>query len=120
MKVNIDGIHNLDNKDIPKYIEKKIGSLDKYVPRFARRSAHAEVKVREEKLKDKKVCVCEVRLYLPGEVISAKESTMNMFAAVDIVEEKVKSQIRKYKEKQKNSHHSPIKRILRRFRPSDE
>lgn len=120
MKLNIDGIHDLNNKDITSYIQKKIGGLERYIPRSSRSTAHADVRVKEEKIKDKKVCVCEVIVYVPGEVIAAKESTMNMFAAVDIVEEKLKTQIRKYKKKNKDSHYSPIKRILRRFQPSDE
>ena len=120
MKLEIDGTHNLGNRDIVKYINKKFGALDKYVPRHARKTAHAEVKIRELKVKGKKECMCEVVLHLPGENLAAKESTMNMFAAVDIVEEKIKSQLRKYKDKHKNSHHSPIKRLLRRIRPSED
>ena len=95
MKLEIDGVHKLENRDISRYINKKIGGLDKYLPRHARKSAHAEVKVREEKVKDKKECMCEVVLHLPHETLTAKESTMNMFAAVDIVEEKIKMQAKK-------------------------
>ena len=120
MTLEIDGTHNLGNRDLVKYINKKIGGLDKYVPKHARKSAHAEVKIREQKVKDKKECMAEVVLHLPGENIAAKESTMNMFAAIDIVEEKIKIQLKRYKEKNKNSHHSPIKRILRRFHSSED
>lgn len=119
MKLEIDGTHNLGNRDIVKYINKKIGALDKYMPRHARKTAHAEVKLRELKVKDKKECMCEVVLHLPGENIAAKEATMNMFAAVDIVEEKVKAQLRRYKDKHTKSRRSPIKRILRRFGSSE-
>ena len=120
MKVDIDGISNIDNKSLKRYIDKKIGGLDKYIPRHARKSAHAEVWVKEMKIKDKKECSCEVVVHLPGENLAAKEATMNMFAAVDIVEEKIKAQLKKYKDKNKNSHYSPIKRMLRRIRPSYE
>jgi putative sigma-54 modulation protein len=120
MKLEIDGTHNLGNRDIVKYINKKIGGLDKYIPKHAKKSVHAEVKLREQKVKEKKECTAEVVLHLPGENIAAKESTMNMFAAVDIVEEKIKIQLKRYKEKNKNSHYSPIKRILRRFHSSED
>jgi len=120
MKLDIDGIHNLGNKDLPRYITKKIGGLDKYIPRHARKSARAEVKVKETKIKDKKECMCEVILHLPHETITAKESTMNMFAAVDIVEEKVKSQLRKYKQKHGRNHTSRIKKFIHRFRSGEE
>jgi putative sigma-54 modulation protein len=120
MKLDIDGIHNLENKDIQKYVAKKIGTLDKYIPRHARASAHAEVKLKESKNGDKKECMCEVVVHLPHENITAKESTMNMFAAVDIAEEKIKSQLRKYKAKHGGGRRNPIRRILQRFRPSED
>jgi putative sigma-54 modulation protein len=120
MRIDIDGIHNIGNKDIPRYVRKKIGGLEKYVPRHARKSAHAEVKLKELKVKDKKECMCEVILHLPSENISAKEATMNMFAAVDIVEEKVKIQLKKYKAKHSDKRHNPFKRILRRIRSSED
>ena len=43
--------------------------------------------------------VCEVVMTLPGETIVSKEGTINMYAAVDIVEAKLKAQVRTYKEK---------------------
>lgn len=120
MKLDIDGIHNLGNRDLPRYITKKIGGLDKYVPRHARKSVRAEVKVKEVKTKDKKECVCEVIIHLPNENITAKESTMNMFAAVDIVEEKIKVQLKKYKDKHGRSQTNTIKKVLRLFHSSGE
>lgn len=116
MKLEIDGIHNIANKDLHRYIVKKIGSLDKYIPRHARKSAHAHVQLKEQKVKDKKECMCEVVLHLPNENITAKEATMNMFAAVDIVEEKIKSQLRKYKDKSKPARGVRLRRILRKLR----
>jgi putative sigma-54 modulation protein len=115
MKLEIDGVHKLDNRDISRYINKKIGGLDKYLPRHARKSAHAEVKVREEKVKDKKVCMCEVVLHLPHDTLTAKESTMNMFAAVDIVEEKIKIQAKKYKEKNRPARGARLRSALQKF-----
>ncbi len=68
------------------------------MPRRARESAHAEIFVKEVKIKAKKENLCEVVLHVPGSVITVKESTINMFAAVDIVEAKLKNQLKKYKE----------------------
>lgn len=96
-KLEVAGIHTDATKDIQKYVKKKIAKLDAYMPRHARKSAHAEVRLKESKAKDKKQCTAEVVLYLPGEVITAKETTVNMYAAIDIVEEKLKTQLRKYK-----------------------
>jgi len=96
-KLEVAGIHTDATKDIQKYAKKKISKLDAYMPRHARKSAHAEVRLKESKAKDKKQCSAEVVLHVPGEVISAKETTVNMYAAIDIVEEKLKAQLRKYK-----------------------
>jgi len=97
-KIDITGIHTEVEPDVAKYVKKKIAKLDSYMPKHARKSAHAEVRLKEEKVKTKKQSTCEVLLYVPGEIITAKETTVNMYAAIDIVEEKLKSQLRKYKE----------------------
>lgn len=97
-KMEISGIHMEVSEDLRKYIVKKIGHLDQYMSRHARSSAHAEVKLKEEKSKGKKQCTCEVILYLPHEVITTQEMTLNIFAAVDIVEAKLKNKLKKYKE----------------------
>ena len=96
-KLEVSGIHTEVNSDLLKYVEKKIGKLDQYMPKSARESAHAEVKLKERKIKQRVECSCEVVLHLPHEVISVKEATINMYAAIDVVEEKLKNQIKKYK-----------------------
>lgn len=96
-QIDTSGI-NLDlNDDIKKYISKKIGRLDKYMPRHARKSARAEVKLRETNNRLGNKYECEVLLHLPGSIVQAKESTLNMFAAVDIAEAKLRNQLVKYK-----------------------
>lgn len=113
-KIEISGVHAVVDTDIRKYVRKKIGKLDNYMPRHARESAHAEVLLKESKAKDKKQCTCEVILYLPKDTLTTKESTLNMYAAVDIVEAKLKNQIKKYKEK-----HNPVRlhrRVIARLK----
>jgi putative sigma-54 modulation protein len=83
--------------DIKKYIAKKLGRLDKYIPRHARESVRLEVKLRETNNRLGNKYECEGILHLPGAPLQAKESTLNMFAAVDIVEAKLKNQLVKYK-----------------------
>ncbi len=86
------------DEDVAKYIDRKIGRLDRYVPRSARKSAHAVVTLRETGNQDGNKYECEAIIRLPGETITAKEATLNKFAAIDIVEAKLKNQLRKYKE----------------------
>jgi len=98
-KIEIEGIHMEVGDDLKKYVTKKIGRLDKYIPRRNRDSVWADVKLTEGKHKTLDQRTCEVILHLPHEKIVVAETTVNIFAAVDIVEEKLKNQLHKYKER---------------------
>jgi putative sigma-54 modulation protein len=114
-KLEISGVHtNVDDK-LQRYVTKKIGKLDTYISRHARESAHAEVLLKKNKAKSNKALyACEVVLYLPREVLRVEEATLNLYAAVDIVEEKLKHQLKKYKE----THASPKlhRRVIARLK----
>jgi ribosomal subunit interface protein len=97
-KIEIDGVHMTVNDDLRKYVLKKIARLDKYIPKHARASAHMEVKLKEGKTKGKNERTCEVLIHLPHDNITVNETTINIYAAVDIAEEKLKAQLHKYKE----------------------
>ncbi|MBA3758667.1 ribosome-associated translation inhibitor RaiA [Candidatus Saccharibacteria bacterium] len=116
IKLEITGVHiDLDAK-IKKYVTAKINRLEKYMPKHARESAHAEIFLKEKMIKAKKECSCEVVLHLPKGTIRVEETTMNMYAAVDIVEAKLKNLLKKYKET-----HSSLrihKRVIAKFRRS--
>lgn len=114
-RVDITGIHYEVGEDLKKYINKKIGKLDRFVPRHARQSLHAEVKLAELKTKTNRN-KCEVILHLPEKQLTATESTVNMFAAVDVVETKLKNQLKKYKATHggdRQDHHSKLRRFFR-------
>lgn len=99
-RIEINSIHFKADEKLKKYIEKKIGSLDKYLPHFSRSSAHVEVRLSESNTKDKsKRFVCETILTVPSEAIAVKEASSSMQSAVDIVEDKLKNQIHDYKDK---------------------
>lgn len=113
-KVDVTGIHADLEPDVAKYAKKKIAKLDSYMPRHARKSAHAEVRLKEIKVKEKKQCSVEAVMHVPGETLTAKETTVNMYAAIDIVEEKLKGQLRKYKDQtaEQRNGRGKIRRIL--------
>lgn len=115
-KLEIDGVHMDVDENTQKYVTKKIGHLDKYLPKKARESAHAEVELKESKVKNNNNCTCEVTLYLPKETINVKETTVNMYAAIDIVETKLKLRVQKYKELHDNGklHRRMIAKFKRR------
>lgn len=96
--LEITGIHMQVGDDLHKYVAKKIGGLDKFVPRAARESVHAQILLKEENKKGAKLCICEVTVQLPHDTINISEGTVNIFAAVDIVEAKLKVALKKYKE----------------------
>lgn len=96
--LTITGIkYEVDDKS-KKYITKKIGALDRFLPRHARKSTKVEVKVAQIDQKDGNKYEVEVVMTVPNKVITAKDSTLNVLAAVDIVEAKLSTQLRKYKE----------------------
>lgn len=97
-KYEIQGVHTVVNDKLRSYVNKKIGNLDRYVARNYRAAAHLEVHLKENKKKGNNHCVCEVTLHLPKQNIIIKESSVNMYATVDIVAAKLKKQLQKYKE----------------------
>jgi putative sigma-54 modulation protein len=80
------------------YVMRKIGSLDRFLPRHARKSVTAEVKLKEVNRDHGNKYEAEIILHVPDKQLAAKDSTVNMLAAVDIVEAKVTSQLKKYKD----------------------
>lgn len=98
-KFDLKGVHTTIDTNLQKYATKKLGNLDKYLPRAHRDAVHAIVELKQAaKAKEQKKYTCDVTLHLPQGTVHVAESTMNMFAAIDIVEAKLKLQIKKYKE----------------------
>jgi putative sigma-54 modulation protein len=112
-RFEVRGVHTTLDENLKKYVEKKIGKLDRYLSKHQQQSARCEVILKESKAKDKKQCTCEVVLHLPKENIAVKESTLNMYAAVDIVEAKLKLQLKKYKDIHANG--KLHRRLMARF-----
>ncbi len=96
--IDIDGVKYELDDTTKKYVTRKIGKLDRYVPRHARKSLKAFVKLKEVNRANGNRYEAEVILDLPGHKLTASDSTVNMLAAIDIVEEKMKNQLKKYKD----------------------
>lgn len=97
-KIEVAGLHMQVTDELKKYIDKKIGNLERFIPREVRNSVRVEIKLKESNARGKQERTCEVILQLPRDKITVKESTINIYAAIDIVEEKLKIQLKKYKE----------------------
>lgn len=111
------GAYALDDSTL-KYIRKKIGALDRFAPRHARKSITADVKIAEVNREKGNKYEVEVLINVPSKRVTAKDSTLNVFAAIDIVEAKLAAQLRRYKEE--HLPHVGKRKLLDRFKRSFE
>lgn len=121
--IAIAGIKADVTKELEKYIQKKVGKLDRHLKRAQRSEVRADVKLSEStSTKSGKKCTCEVILHVPGARLTAVESTVNMFAAIDIVEAKLQNQLKKHKEKHSRSNdkhqNSRARRLFGKLNPN--
>ena len=97
MKFNIRG-KNVDvTPAIKSYIEEKIGRLDKYLESPSDVSASIVVKVRGKEQ------IIEVNIPVNKIILRGEESHDDLYAAIDLVSDKLERQIRKNKTKMKRS-----------------
>ena len=116
IKLKIDGVHFELDKATKRYVRRKLGRLDRYIPRPARQPAHGEVALIQNNSQPNQRFTCEVKMILPKETLVARESTVvSMHTAIDGVEEKLKSQLLKYKTKQLDNR-KQARRFMRRLR----
>jgi putative sigma-54 modulation protein len=117
--IEITGIHYEVSDKMKKYVLSKIARLDRFMPRTVRRSVRAEVKLTEVPGKKNDKYTAEVVMHMPNSSqLTASEATLNMYAAVDIVEAKLKNQLRKHKDKHLRHRHINRKSIFERIRRS--
>lgn len=113
----ITGVKYQLDEATKKYVTKKIGRLDRYLPRHARKSVSAKVTLEEVNRDHGNKYEVEVILDVPGKHLAAKDTTLNMLAAVDIVEAKLASQLHKYKDIH-IAHTGKQRRVLSKFKRS--
>ena len=117
--IDITGVRYTPDEATKKYVEKKIGRLDRFIPRHARKSAKAEVVLKEVNRAHGNKYECDINIIVPHRTITAKDSTLNMLAAVDIVEAKLATQLKKYhaERSDRSRTRAVINRIKQGFRP---
>ena len=96
--IQVTGISYEVDEATHKYVIKRIGRLDRFLPKHARKTVSAEVKLAEVNHDHGNKYEVEIILNLPGKLVTAKDSTANILAAFDIVEAKIQSQLRDYKQ----------------------
>ena len=114
--IDIVGVKYIVSEPARKYVMRKIARLDRYLPRHARKSVTADVKLRQVNQDHGNKYEAEIIINVPDKRLTAKDSTLNMFAAIDIVEAKLVAQLRKYK--QTTVTHVGNRRLLSRHKPA--
>jgi putative sigma-54 modulation protein len=96
--VDIVGVKYIVGDSTRKYVMRKVARLDRYLPKHARKSVTADIKLKQVNRDHGNKYEAEVILNVPDRRLTAKDSTVNMMAAIDIVEAKLVAQLRKYKQ----------------------
>lgn len=113
--IDITGVRYQIDEVTKKYVTKKVERLTRFLPRHARKSAKAEVVLKEVNRANGNKYECDVVITVPGKKIAAKDTTMNMLAAVDIVEAKLSTQLKKYHDEH-SFRGGRAQRLLRSFK----
>jgi putative sigma-54 modulation protein len=114
--IDLVGLKYAIDDNTRKYVMRKIGRLDRYLPAHARKSVTAEIRLRMVNRDHGNKHEAEVILVVPDKTITAKDSTTNMMAAIDIVEAKLLAQLRRYKQERLN--HIGNRGLMARFKRS--
>lgn len=97
-KIEVNGNGYKVEEGFRKYVTKRIGKLDRYLPRGSKKDVVAKVTVTEIGKSRGDKYEISVSMEIPGgKVMNAKDECSNVFAGVDLVEAKLTGQIRRYK-----------------------
>ena len=115
-KIDISGSNFKVEEGFKKYVEKRIGKLDRYLPRQHRKDVVAKVVVTQVDRDHGNKYEISVSMNIPGgKVLAAKDEASNIFAGIDIIEAKLTGQIRRYKTENTNYDKKGfLKRILKK------
>ena len=101
--IDISGSNYDVEESLQKYVQKRIGKLDRYLPRQNRKDLVAKVVVTQVNRDHGNKYEISATLDIPGgKVLNAKDEASNVFAGVDILEAKLTGQIRRFKTEKTN------------------
>lgn len=97
--IELSGSNNYKISDnFRKYALKRIGKLDKFLPRGGKKDVIAKIVITEVDRAHGNKYEISVAMEIPGgKVITARDECSNVFAGIDILEAKLKGQIRRFK-----------------------
>ncbi|GGK24022.1 ribosomal subunit interface protein [Caldalkalibacillus thermarum] len=93
MKFNIRGENIEVTPALRDYVEKKVGRLERYFNEDITSDVYVTLKVTRDEHS------VEVTIPMPKLLLRAEEKSLDMYASIDLVVEKLERQIRKYKTK---------------------
>ncbi|MBQ3309689.1 ribosome-associated translation inhibitor RaiA [Candidatus Saccharibacteria bacterium] len=97
-KIEISGNKYKVEESFRKYATKRIGKLDRYLPRGSKKDVLAKIVVAEVDRAHGNKYEISAAMEIPGgKVIAAKDESSNVYAGIDIIEAKLMGQIRRYK-----------------------
>ena len=97
-KIDLSGNNYKLSDNFKKYAIMRIGKLDRYLPRGNKKDIVTKIVVSEVDRAHNNKYEISVAMEIPGgKVIAAKDECSNVFAGIDIVEAKLKGQIRRFK-----------------------
>ncbi len=115
-KIEISGSNYKPTDSFRKYAEKRIGKLDRYLPKACKKDVIAKVVVTEVDRAHGNKYEISAAMEIPGgKVLAARDETSNVFAGIDIIEAKLMGQIRRFKlENTPHLRRNPIKKFFKR------
>ncbi|MEK9181322.1 MAG: ribosome-associated translation inhibitor RaiA [Patescibacteria group bacterium] len=112
MKITIKTTHFAHTPALENYVNEKIGRLDRYLKNLQLAKVELEY-LSEHKTKEK--FRAEANIDAPGHVFYAESWARDMYAAVDLLEEKLIAQMDKFKEKRIQKNKKVIRKIKEDF-----
>lgn len=115
-KIEITGNKYKVEESFKKYATKRIGKLDRYLPRGSKKDVVAKIVVSEINKAHGNKYELSAAMEIPGgKVLAAKDESSNVYAGIDIIEAKLMGQIRRFKlESTPHLRKNKIKSIFKR------
>lgn len=118
LPIQITGISYEIDDATRKYAIKRVSHLSHYLSRHIRKTASAEIKLKQVNHDHGNKYEVEVIFNIPGKLLTAKDSTGNIIAAIDIVEAKIQAHLNEYK--RTSVAHIGRRGVMSRFKRSSK
>ncbi len=115
-KIEVSGVKYEVEEPLKKYVIKQIGHIDKYLPKKNRKDVLLHVVFKQVDRPHGNKYEISATLEVPGgKVMTAKDEAGNVYAGVDILEAKLRGQVRRFKtEKTNQEKKGLLKKLLKR------